>query len=56
MQLIDRILVILAILIISISIVYLIYFYGSDDMFNIFTLLIGTAGFLLALFEFLRKK
>jgi hypothetical protein len=56
MSLVDRILVVLFILIISILVIYFLYFYGNEEILNIFVAIAGTAGVLLGIYEFIRKK
>lgn len=56
MQIIDKLIVLSAILTISLAVYYVLYFYTSDVVVNLLAVIIGIAGFLLGLLEFIRKK
>jgi len=56
MHIIDRLIVLSAILIISLAIYYILYFYANDIVVSSLAVIIGIAGFLLGVVEFFRKK
>jgi len=56
MHIIDKIIVFLAILFVSILIFYISYFFANELVINSIAVITGIAGFLLGLFEFFRKK
>ncbi len=56
MRTVDRIIVFLAILFISILIFYLLYFFTNTLVVDATAVIVGIAGFLLGLFEFFRKR
>ncbi|MGV7929887.1 MAG: hypothetical protein AB2L13_13475 [Spirochaetota bacterium] len=56
MQTIDKLIVLTAILTISLAVYYMLYVFVGEDVIGALSVIIGIAGFLIGLFEFLRKS
>lgn len=56
MQTIDKLIVLTAILTISLAVYYMLYVFVGGDVIGALSVIIGIAGFLIGLFEFLRKS